>query len=65
MYNQFFRGRADIQKRLSEEEIIDLAQDDGLEAIQFSEEVEQETFQMLNDLLFSIRDDVVLRAFGW
>ena len=37
----------------------------NLEVIQFSEPIELDTFERLNDLLFAKRDDVELRAYGF
>ncbi|WP_134686875.1 hypothetical protein [Brevibacillus migulae] len=68
MYEQVFKGRVEIKDRLSEEEVKELLANKDLEVIQFSKPVEPYTFELLNDLLFAMRDDVELRvygAYGW
>lgn len=65
MYSEFSKGRIQIQGKLTQEEVNDLVDKKDLELIQFSEDVEPITFQLLNDVLFAKRNDVVLRVFGF
>ncbi|RUL54023.1 hypothetical protein [Lysinibacillus antri] len=65
MYSIITEGRVEIKKFLTEEEIQALLNYKELEVIQFQSVIEHETFQMLNDILFSVREDVVLRVYGF
>jgi hypothetical protein len=65
VYSIVSKGRVQISDRLTDEEVRELIQYNELEVIQFQSEIEQETFQKLNDILFSVRDDVVLRVYGF
>ncbi len=65
MFKELSKGRVEIENDLSEKEVNELANNKGLEVIQFSEPIEDSTFEILDNILFSIRDDVVLRAYGF
>ncbi|HZG24305.1 MAG TPA: hypothetical protein VEZ17_06990, partial [Chitinophagaceae bacterium] len=68
MYEQVAKGRFEIRDRLTEEEVEQLLSNKELGVIQFSKPLETFTFELLNDLLFAIRDDIELRvygAYGW
>lgn len=61
LFKEYSKDRIEIENKLTEQEIRVLANSKDLKVIQISNVVEESTFEMLNDLLFSIRDDVVLR----
>ncbi|CAG9623737.1 leucine-rich repeat domain-containing protein [Sutcliffiella rhizosphaerae] len=65
MYSKISEGRIQIKGKLTEEEVHELLHTSELEVIQFQSEVELDTFQLLNDILFSVRDDIVLRVYGF
>lgn len=65
MYSIVTKGRVQIKGNMTEEEINELLNYKELEVIQFQSEIEHNTFQKLNDILFSTRDDVVLRVYGF
>jgi len=68
MYEQVAKGRFEIRDKLTAEEVGQLLANKELEVIQFSQPIEPLTFELLNDLLFAIRDDIELRvygAYGW
>ncbi len=58
-------GRVDFSKSLSVEEVESLAADPELTILQTSAPVESETWDLLNERLFSERPDVELRVFGF
>ncbi|MGG0186185.1 hypothetical protein [Bacillus rhizoplanae] len=65
MYSIITEGRVQIKGKMTKEEVHELLNYKDLEVIQFQSEVEHDTFQKLNDILFSVRDDVVLRVYGF
>ncbi|KYG27744.1 hypothetical protein [Alkalihalobacillus trypoxylicola] len=65
MYSIVTEGRVQIKSRLTDEEVHELLNYKALEVIQFQSEIEHNTIQKLNDILFSVRDDIVLRLFGF
>jgi hypothetical protein len=65
MYSLVHEGRVQIKDKLTEGEIKELLNYKELEVIQFQSEIEHDTFQKLNDILFSKRDEVVLRVYGF
>ena len=64
MFSEFSRGRLEIINKLSEEEVYKLLAYKDLEIIQFSNPVDHYTLELLNNILFSERDDVELRIYG-
>ncbi|MDQ0913858.1 hypothetical protein [Paenibacillus sp. V4I5] len=65
MFTQISKDRVDIHNSLNQEEVQSLAADNSLKVVQFSNEVDPATFRLLNDLLFSVRNDICLRAYGF
>lgn len=64
MFIEFSKGRLEINNKLSEEEVYELLAYKDLEIIQFSKPVDHYTLELLNNILFSERDDVELRIYG-
>ncbi|MCM3006096.1 leucine-rich repeat domain-containing protein [Priestia koreensis] len=65
MYKIITRRTIEIKGTLTEAQIHKLRDNKDLKMIQFDSEVDNVTFQRLNDILFSVRDDIVLRVYGF
>lgn len=65
MYSRVTDGVIQIKNALTPEEITELRNDKGLKTIQFSSDIELETFQRMNDELFSSRSNLILRVYGY
>jgi hypothetical protein len=65
VYKEISKGRVEIEDSLTEKEVNELANYKGLEVIQFSKPIEDSTFEILDGTLFSVRNDVTLRAYGF
>lgn len=65
LYEMFEKGRIDIREPLTEKEILQLRNYTDLKVIQFYENLDPGIFTLLNDLVFSTRNDIALRAFGF
>ena len=65
MYSLAAGGRVQISGSLTTEEIIELNEIKDLKVIQFSNDIELETFSKMNEILFSSRSDVILRVYGY
>lgn len=65
MCGSYGGGRIEIFEELTEREAKELAELEELSTLQFSEPVTDKTFELLEKYLFSKRDDVVLRVYGF
>ncbi|WP_226678566.1 leucine-rich repeat domain-containing protein [Mesobacillus jeotgali] len=65
MYSLTSDGRVQINGSLTTDEITELLKNKKLQVIQFSSDIEPETFTKLNETLFSNRSDVILRVYGY
>jgi hypothetical protein len=59
------KGRMQFERSLTAAEVDSLVTDPQLNVLQTSSPVEPETWDLLNDRLFSVRHDVCLRAYGF
>lgn len=65
MYRQVSQDRIEIKSKLSEDEVKELLSNKHLQVIQFSEPIEPGTFELINNLFLTERDDVKIRAYGF
>lgn len=64
MFIEFSKGKIEIKNKLSEEIVYEMLEYKDLETIQFSEPVDHHTLELLNNVIFSKRDDIELRVYG-
>jgi hypothetical protein len=62
---RLFKDRVDFAASLTEKEVIELVRDKDLKVLQCADPVDNQTWEMLNKILFTKRPDIELRVYGF